>query len=48
MYVDLNQLRGDWEHFVTLAQAGVKEALLYWHYLPNIYSFHSLKDNVNE
>ena len=47
MYVDLNQLRGDWEHCVTLAQAGVKEALLYWHYLPN-YSFHSLKENINK
>ena len=30
-----------------LARAGVKEALLYWLYLPN-YSFHSLKENINE
>jgi len=47
MYVDLNQLRGDWEHCVTLARAGVKETLSYWHYLPN-YSFHSLKENINK
>lgn len=31
-----------------LARAGVKEALLYWHYLPNTYSFDSLKENINE
>ena len=31
-----------------LTRVGVKEALLYWHYLPNIYSFHSLKENINE
>lgn len=47
MYVDLNQLRGDWEHCVTLARADVKETLLHWHYLPN-YSFHTLKENINE